>query len=74
MKENNIYQIAQRLSYLRRHAGLTQQKLADRVGCSQQAIDRLEHARHDAGVGFVAEVAEALGCELLICEKVRGKE
>lgn len=69
MKENTIYHIAQRLSFLRRHAGLTQQQLADRVCCSQQAIDRLEHARHDAGVGFVAKVADALGCDLRICER-----
>ena len=57
------------IKFARRRAGLTQQQLADRVGCSQQAIDRLEHARHDAGIGFVAEVADALGCELKICEK-----
>lgn len=61
--------IAHQVSSLRRRAGLTQQQLGDLVGCSQQAIDRLEHARHDAGIGFVAEVAEALGCELTICER-----
>lgn len=61
--------IAHQLSSLRRRAGLTQQQLADRVGCPQSTIARLERARHDASVGFVAEVAEALGCELRICEK-----
>ena len=61
--------IAHQLSSLRRRAGLTQQQLADKVGCSQQTIARLERGRHDAGVGFVAEVAEALGCELKIVEK-----
>lgn len=61
--------ISAQIKDARRHAGLTQQQLADRVGCSQQAIDRLEHARHDAGVGFVAKVADALGCDLRICER-----
>lgn len=61
--------IAHQLSSLRRRAGLTQQQLADRVGCPQSTIARLERAWHDASVGFVAEVAEALGCELRICEK-----
>ena len=61
--------IAHQLSSLRRREGLTQQQLADRVGCPQSTIARLERARHDASVGFVAEVAEALGCELRICER-----
>lgn len=61
--------IAHQLSSLRRRAGLTQQQLADRVGFPQSTIARLERAWHDASVGFVAEVAEALGCELRICEK-----
>lgn len=61
--------IAHQISSIRRREGLTQQQLADRVCCSQQKIDRLEHSRHDAGIGFVADVAAALGCELKICEK-----
>lgn len=61
--------ITKQIREARRRAGLTQQQLADRVGCPQSTIARLEKARHDASVGFVAEVAEALGCELQICEK-----
>lgn len=57
------------IKFARLRAGLTQQQLADRVGCPQSTIARLERARHDASVGFVAEVAQALGCELCICEK-----
>lgn len=61
--------IAQQLKTARLRAGLTQQQLADRVDCPQSTIARLEKARHDASVGFVAKVANTLGCELRICEK-----
>lgn len=57
------------IKFARLRAGLTQQQIADRVGCPQSTIARLEKAGHDASVGFVAEVAEALGCELRICER-----
>lgn len=68
IKEITMKRIAQQIREARRRAGLTQQQLADRAGCHQSTIARLERARHDASVGFVAEVAEALGCELRICE------
>lgn len=59
------------IKFARIRAGLTQQQLADRVGCPQSTIARLERARHDARVGFVSEVADALGCDLKIVERER---
>ena len=43
----------------RRHRGLTQQQLADRLGTSQSAIARIEQGGHGTGSGGALDAAFA---------------
>ena len=50
----------------RKAAGLTQQQLAERVGCNQSVISRLEHGRREVSVSFLRTIAKALGVPLYV--------
>ena len=49
------------LAAARRHAGLTQAQLAERIGTTQAAITRLERGRFQPAVGTLRRLAAALG-------------
>jgi transcriptional regulator with XRE-family HTH domain len=48
----------------REQAGLTQKELADRLGCQQPAIARLEAGGVSPNMRTIERIAEALGLEL----------
>lgn len=48
----------------RERAGLTQQDLADKLGCTQPAISYLERGEYPPNVATLQRIAEALGYEL----------
>jgi transcriptional regulator with XRE-family HTH domain len=52
-----------RLRELREAAGLTQQQLADRVGCSWEAVSRWERSVREPGWSQILALAAALGVE-----------
>jgi transcriptional regulator with XRE-family HTH domain len=45
---------------LRARHGLTQQQLAERIGSTQSVIARLESGEHDARIGILNRIAQAL--------------
>ncbi len=49
----------------RKQRGLTMQDLAERIGTSQQQIDRLEKGRRRLTVDWLVRLSQGLGCELL---------
>lgn len=51
-----------RLRALRKHAGLTQQELADKTGVSQPAISQLENGALSMDLHWMRAFARALGC------------
>jgi transcriptional regulator with XRE-family HTH domain len=57
------------LSELRRHAGLTQAQLADRLGIKQPTLSQLEQ-QQDMRVTTLARLIEALGGRLEITAKM----
>lgn len=57
-----------RLRELREAAGLTQQQLAERVGCRWLAVSRWERGEREPGWGQVNALCEALGVS---CEEFR---
>lgn len=48
----------------RREAGLTQQQLADMLGCKQQVVARWETGACRPVSGTLAKLADALGCSI----------
>ncbi len=53
-----------RFAKLRKGAGLTQEKLAERCGVTDQTIGRLERGDHLPSIERLAEIADALGVDL----------
>ena len=47
-------------------AGLSQQELARRLGCSQQAVSQAERWQSNPTVGFMESWAQETGCELIL--------
>jgi len=46
--------------------GMTQEKLAQKIGTKQSAIARLESENANPSIGFLQKLAEALGKKLVI--------
>ena len=49
----------------RRHQGLTQNELADKLGTSQSAVARIEQGRQNLSLEMLARVGETLGSEFV---------
>lgn len=60
MREGTVQPDGIRIRQLRISAGLTQQSLADRIGCSKGTVENLEHGK-PVFVHSVSEAAQALG-------------
>lgn len=56
--------IGERIATMRNATGLTQAKLAEKVGTSAPVISRLETGRELASMLRYVEIADALGCEM----------
>ena len=50
----------------REESNLSQQELAERLGCSQQAVSQAERWQSNPTVGFMACWARETGCELIL--------
>lgn len=48
----------------REHAGLTQEELANRIGCTQSYISQIEHVEARPTLGTLQKIAEAIGCSV----------
>lgn len=57
--------LANRITYFRKKRGLSMQKLATRVGTSQQQIDRLEKGKRRLTVEWLERLSEALDCSMM---------
>ena len=60
-KEETRKRIGQRVTDLRKDAGLTQKELAERCGLAQNHISRIEGGKYSPGLDLMETVAEALG-------------
>ncbi len=62
-QELNI-KIGDRIAQLRQEKGFTQEQLAGMIDSEKQNISRLERGRVNAGVYFLAKIADALEISL----------
>ena len=56
--------LGKRIAETRRHLGLTQTKLAERVGVTAQAVSKWEQGRSCPDIAILDELADALGISL----------
>lgn len=62
-RENRLVLFGERVRVLRRHAGLTQEDLAERSGLHRVTIGLIERAQREVGVTAVAPLADALNVD-----------
>ena len=58
--------LGQRIRALRRRRGLTQQQLADAVGCTSTHLRGVEHDRNGVSIALLDKLGEELGAELVV--------
>lgn len=76
MKEQNVVvsmmlsekrdKLAKVLKEAREKKGLTQQELADRIGCQRQTILKIETSKYSPGLDILYQMVECLGLTLKI--------
>lgn len=49
---------------VRRERGLSQEQLAEKLGCSARYVQYVEHGKANVTIDFIAAVAEALGVDV----------
>lgn len=66
MQEHNHarQEIASQLRQVRREQGMTQERLAEKVGTRKSNISRLESGRYNPSLDFLEKVAGGLGREI----------
>lgn len=69
---NNDRTMRRELVQLRREAGLTQQDVADMMGCTQQAVQKLERYDADPKLSTLRRYVNAIGA--LVTHEVRRDE
>lgn len=73
-KAGEAWEVALQITELREQAGLSQKKLADKLGTSQQQISRLESPAYEGhSLSMLRRVAHILGAELQIIFKAKTK-
>ena len=60
-KEQQAQRMGQRITALRKIAGISQQELADRAGLTRQHIGRIEGGKYAVTLETLQAIAEALG-------------
>jgi len=55
----------------RKHAGLTQVDMAEKLGCTSFQISRLERGKRRPSMSFMLEVVRVLGIEVLLAPGVQ---
>ena len=69
-KESDRLRIGQRIAALRIERGMTQQDLADKTGLIRAHISRIEMGKYSVGLDALQTIADALDCDVEICERV----
>lgn len=63
------YALVRKIAETRKEMGLTQQKLADKIGVKQQVISRFENERHTPNLSNFIKILNGLDLEISIDKK-----
>ena len=68
------YALIRELLSARKHAGMTQEAVAHKIGTTKSAISRLEAgSKHSPSISTLRKYAEAVGCDLVIKLNPKGE-
>lgn len=56
--------MGEKLKLARKAAGLTQQELAEELGCNQKDVSRWESGLHEPSALTLKRMAQVLGCKM----------
>jgi UDP-N-acetylglucosamine 1-carboxyvinyltransferase len=65
MSEDYLSRIGNLIRDARKHRGWTQQQLADVLGTSQSAVNRIERGHQNLSLEMLARIGEALDSEIV---------
>lgn len=78
LPEEEAMVVGFRLRQVRERAGISQTEMAERMGCSQQAVSQAERWQSNPTVRFIARWANAAGAELVLdlvcCDDCQGED
>lgn len=63
--------IGDKFRTVRRYRNIGQAELAETLGISRQHLSNIEKGKHRASMEMFVQIAEALGCELVINLKLK---
>ena len=63
LSEKHLKQLSQNVIRLRNDAGLTQEKLAEKIGISWRYLQSIEAGRRWPSIGVLVELRNSLRCE-----------
>lgn len=63
------YELIEQIAFVRKSKSITQSKLAELTGVSQQAISRLEKEKHLPNLDTSIKIVDGLGMKLTITER-----
>ena len=69
-KEAAAYCVGQIISDARKHEGMTQTELAQKIGTDKTYISRIEHGTVEPGAGLFLRIIDALGMKVEIVRQV----
>lgn len=67
-------QVMMEMARARERIGMTQAALAKALGTTQSAVSRMEGAGQNVTLGMLVRIAEALGAELSVTMRQKGKD
>ena len=65
------YRLINEMIHLRKQEKVTQNKLAELIGCKQQVISRVEKKENKPSLRLFTKMLDVLGYELMIVKKVK---
>jgi len=71
MSETLLFAIGDKFRTVRRYRNIGQSELCEKLGISRQHLSNIERGKQPASIILLAEIADALGCDLIVNLKLK---